>query len=133
DDFVATEGDRQQLRSLLVPKAGLYARLSEMHECGRLGGLCPESARIQSRVSRDFYHRNTGDEHTLLTIRNIESLRASEVTGRERFAGMLSELHAPELLVLALLYHAVGKWRDEEHAAESVVMAQPMMERLQLA
>ena len=133
DDFVATEGDRQQLRSLLVPKAGLYARLSEMHDCGLLGRLFPEFAQIQSRVIRDFYHRYTVDEHTLLTIRNIESLRASEVTGRERFAGMLSELHAPELLVLALLYHDVGKWRDEEHAAESVVMAQPMMERLQLA
>ena len=132
DDFVATEGDRQQLRSLLVPRVGLYARLSEMHDCGLLGRLFPEFARIQSRVIRDFYHRYTVDEHTLLTIRNIESLRAADVTGRERFAGMLGEVHAPELLVLALLYHDVGKWRGEDHAAESVVMAQPMMERLQL-
>ncbi|HUR34046.1 MAG TPA: hypothetical protein VM032_09655 [Vicinamibacterales bacterium] len=132
DDFVATEGDRQQLRALLVPRVGLYARLSEMHDCGLLGRLFPEFAQIQSRVIRDFYHRYTVDEHTLLTIRNIESLRAAEVTGRERFATMLSEVHAPELLILALLYHDVGKWRDEEHAAESVVMAQPMMDRLQL-
>ena len=79
DDFVATEGDRQQLRSLLVPKAGLYARLSEMHDCGLLGRMFPEFAPIQWRVVRDFYHRYTVDEHTLLTIRNLESLRASEV------------------------------------------------------
>jgi [protein-PII] uridylyltransferase len=132
DDFVATEGDRRQLLALLVPRPGLYARLSEMHDCGLLGCIFPEFARIQSRVIRDFYHRFTVDEHTLLTIRNIEGLCGADVQGRERFATMLTEVHAPELLVLALLYHDVGKWRDEEHAAESVVMAQPMMERLQL-
>ncbi len=52
-----------------------------MHDCGLLGRLFPEFAQIHSRVIRDFYHRYTVDEHTLLTIRNIESLRASEVTG----------------------------------------------------
>jgi [protein-PII] uridylyltransferase len=45
---------------------------------------------------------------------------------------MLTELHAPELLTLALLYHDVGKWRDAEHASESVRLAQPMLERLQM-
>jgi [protein-PII] uridylyltransferase len=132
DDFVGTEGDRQQLLALLTPRPGLYARLSEMHDTGLLGCIFPEFARIQSRVIRDFYHRFTVDEHTLLTIRNIEGLCGADVQGRERFATMLTEVHTPELLVLALLYHDVGKWRDEEHAAESVRMAQPMMERLQL-
>ena len=133
DDFLGTEGDRQQLRALLTPRPGLYDRLSEMHDCGLLACLFPEFGKIQSRVIRDFYHRFTVDEHTLLTIRNIEGLRNAEVGGRERFAAMLTEVHAPELLVLALLYHDVGKWREEDHAAESVVLAQPMMERLQLA
>ncbi len=45
---------------------------------------------------------------------------------------MLNEVHAPELLTLALLYHDVGKWRDDDHATESVGLAQPMLARLQL-
>jgi [protein-PII] uridylyltransferase len=132
DDFVATEGDRQELRRLFTPRAGLYARLSEMHDCCLLGCVFPEFARIQSRVIRDFYHRYTVDEHTLIAIRNIETLTGDVPPARERFAAMLSEVHAPDLVVLALLYHDVGKWRDDDHAAESVVMAAPMLERLQL-
>jgi UTP:GlnB (protein PII) uridylyltransferase len=34
--------------------------------------------------------------------------------------------------VLALLFHDVGKWRDDDHAEESVRMALEMMRRLQL-
>ena len=132
EDFVTTEGDRLQLRNLFVPRPGLYARLSEMHDCGLLGTIFPEFEKVHSRVIRDFYHRFTVDEHTLLTIRNVEALRTPETCSRERYASLLSEIHAPELLTLALLYHDVGKWRDEDHAVESVLLAEPMLERLQV-
>jgi len=49
-----------------------------------------------------------------------------------RFASLLVDLPSPELLVLALLYHDVGKWRDDEHTMESVRMAQHMLARLDL-
>jgi [protein-PII] uridylyltransferase len=132
EDFVATEGDRQQLRALFDPRPGLYDRLSEMHDCGLLTCIFPEFDLVHSRVIRDFYHRYTVDEHSLLAIRQIEQLRAGASDARERFSTMQAELHAPELLTLALLYHDVGKWRDAEHVSESVRLAQPMLERLQL-
>ncbi len=133
EDFVGTEGDRQQVRSLFLPRPGLYDRLSEMHDCGLLSCIFPEFGLIHFRMVRDFYHRYTVDEHSLLAIRNIELLRQPPSTpGRERFTTMLSEVHAPELLSLALLYHDIGKWQDAEHAAESVRLAQPMLDRLQL-
>jgi [protein-PII] uridylyltransferase len=132
DDFVATEGDRQQLLKLLSPQRGLYARLSEMHECGLLGCVFPEFQKVHCRVIRDFYHKYTVDEHTLLAIRTLETLRRPSTQGRRRFSALLEEVHAPELLTLALLYHDVGKWRDEEHVAESVRLAQPMFDRLQM-
>ena len=95
-----------------------------MHDCGLLGRMLPEFQAITCRVVRDFYHKYTVDEHTLLTIRNLERLRrragAASASGSRRCC---SELDAPELLVLALLLHDVGKWRDEDHAAESVRMA----------
>ena len=133
DDFTATEGERRQIRGLMRPRNGLYARLSEMHDCGLLERIFPEFARIHSRVIRDFYHKYTVDEHTLLTIRGLETLSRPTTPSRERFTVILQEVHAPELLTLALLYHDVGKWREHDHAAESVVMAQAMMDRLQLA
>jgi [protein-PII] uridylyltransferase len=132
EDFIPTKAHRDALLRFLKPRPGLYARLSEMHDNGLLGQLFPEFKAIASRVVRDFYHKYTVDEHTLLTIRNLERLIEPDA-GRERFGRVLAEVDTPELLVLALLYHDVGKWRDEDHAVESARMARQMFERLDLA
>ncbi len=47
-------------------------------------------------------------------------------------AALRGGLESPELLVLALLFHDVGKWRDEEHEIESTRMARIMFDRLEL-
>jgi [protein-PII] uridylyltransferase len=130
---VATPVQRQAIRDLLRPRPGLYARLSEMHDCGLLGRVFPEFDRIHCRVIRDFYHKYTVDEHTLLTLRNLESLLTPATPARARFAGLLHEIHAPDLLSLALLFHDVGKWTEDNHAVESTRMAQTMLDRLELA
>ena len=45
---------------------------------------------------------------------------------------MIASVSQPELLVLALLLHDVGKWRDDDHALESERMARDVVDRLQL-
>ena len=132
EDFLPSAERRAALLRLLEPKRGLYARLSEMHDCGLLGRIFPEFQAISSRVVRDFYHKYTVDEHTLLTIRNLERLVSPPTPGRARFASLLVDLPSPELLVLALLYHDVGKWRDDDHVVECERMARRMFERLDL-
>jgi [protein-PII] uridylyltransferase len=131
EEFLPTSEHRAALLRFLKPRPGLYARLSEMHDSGLLGQIFPEFKAISCRVVRDFYHKYTVDEHTLLTIRNLERL-SDAAPGRERFSRLLAELSDPELLVLALLYHDVGKWRDEDHAAESARMAEQMFDRMSL-
>jgi [protein-PII] uridylyltransferase len=132
DYFMATEEARLRLRAMLYPRPGLSARLADMLECGLLGTIFPEFEKIHCRVIRDFYHKYTVDEHTLLTIRNLESLWRPASASRARFASILNEVRSPELLTLALLYHDVGKWRDDDHAVESLRLAEPMLARLQL-
>ncbi len=132
DDFVATAGERHQLRQVLRPHRGLYGRLSEMHDCGLLTRIFPEFAKVHCRVVRDFYHKYTVDEHTLLAIRNVESLLDPPTASRKRFGSILQEVRAPELLTLALLFHDVGKWRESDHAQESLRLAQSMLDRLEL-
>ena len=56
----------------------------------------------------------------------------NQPAGDARFSRLLGELHAPELLVLSLLYHDVGKWTDDDHTIESSRMAHAMLERLDL-
>lgn len=130
EDFFGEASDREAFVRLLVPRPGLYARLSEMHDCGLLGRLVPEFQAIACRVVRDFYHKYTVDEHTLLTIRALERLSASDEARHHRFRNLLDGLESPSVLVLALLLHDVGKWCDDEHAPESVRMADAALTRL---
>jgi [protein-PII] uridylyltransferase len=132
DDFFPDQAARAALLNLLKPRGGLYARLSEMHDCGLLGRVFPEFQAISWRVVRDFYHKYTVDEHTLLTIRNLERLATTTDPYRQRLRNVLNELPEPELLVLSLLLHDVGKWRDDDHATESVRMARDVLDRLHL-
>ena len=132
EEFIPEPRDRAALLKFMKPRPGLYARLSQMHDCGLLGRLFPEFEAVSWRVVRDFYHKYTVDEHTLLTIRNLERLMSTRQPNRERFRIVAASLPSPELLVLALLLHDVGKWRDDEHALESVRMAAEALDRLQL-
>ena len=74
DDFFLRPPIAPRGSHFLKPRAGLYARLSQMHDSGVLGRLLPEFAAITYRVVRDFYHKYTVDEHTLLAIRTLERL-----------------------------------------------------------
>jgi len=132
DDFFPEADDRVALLRLLTPRAGLYERLSEMHDCGLLGRVFPEFQAISWRVVRDFYHKYTVDEHTLLTIRNLERISTTTAPERVRYRNVLTAVAEPELVVLALLLHDVGKWRDDDHAVESERMAVDVLGRLQL-
>ena len=125
--FLPTPEHQRRLLQFMRPRAGLSARLSEMRDCGLLGAIFPELNEIACRVTRDFYHKYTVDEHTLLTVRNAERLLSNP-----RFAPILREVHEPELLVLSLLYHDVGKAREGDHSIVGAEMASAMSRRLGL-
>ena len=132
EQFFPGTSERDQFLHFLEPKPGLYQRLSEMHENGLLGRMFPEFRAIYCRVIRDFYHKYTVDEHTLLTIRHLSELGDPNTTTRRRFACVLAELPQPELIVLALLFHDVGKWTNRNHAEESVRMVGGPLRRVRV-
>jgi [protein-PII] uridylyltransferase len=132
-DFVPEPRHRAAVLRLLKPRPGLYAALSQMHDCGMLGALFPEFQAVSWRVVRDFYHKYTVDEHTLLAIRNFERLANTEEPNRVRLKRVAEGIQSPELLVLSLLLHDVGKWRDDEHASESERMAVAVLDLLEVS
>jgi [protein-PII] uridylyltransferase len=112
---------------LSLPYADLA--LHEMHATGVLQAIFPEFIHLDSLVVRDFYHRYTVDEHTLVAIGSLCALKRQKGIG---FAGLIAETPPLPVLYLALLFHDVGKGTGEDHTAASVRMAGEMFERIAL-
>jgi [protein-PII] uridylyltransferase len=121
-----------QLHEILIaPHAALAVR--SMHETGMLLAVLPEWREIDSLVVRDFYHRYTVDEHTLITLEAIEELRASTDPMRRRFQDLLAEIEDPAVLSIALMFHDAGKSEGlEGHSERSVRLAERAFERIEM-
>ena len=114
---------RELIQAILTPHPKLYAILSEMYELGVLELLFPEFGAIKALVIRDFYHRYTVDEHTLLAVKEICDLLPESEAVDHRFRELLMETYAASILTLALLLHDVGKSREGPHVDASSRMA----------
>jgi [protein-PII] uridylyltransferase len=111
-------------RILALPHAPLAVR--SMHETGVLAAIFPEMERIECLVVRDFYHRYTVDEHTLVTMQNLGKLPGG-------YAELLAEVKQPSVVMFALLFHDVGKGVPGEGPVDaSVRLARDAMARVQM-
>ncbi|HLQ76143.1 MAG TPA: HD domain-containing protein, partial [Terriglobia bacterium] len=115
---------------MMKDRNGIYDTLLAMHEVGLLGKIFPDFEEIRCRVIRDFFHMYTVDEHSLIAIRHVEKLPA-----RHRFSVVLQELEHPELLLLSLLFHDIGKAHKHDprnHVHPSTVAVKVILEKLEL-
>jgi [protein-PII] uridylyltransferase len=105
--------------------------LRAMHSLRLLTALLPEIKPIDSLVVRDFYHRFTVDEHSILAIENLHRLNESQSEWERRYAELLRELEDPQLLYLALLLHDTGKGvPGANHVEASIEIAGRCLDRL---
>jgi [protein-PII] uridylyltransferase len=111
------------------PHAGLA--LHEMQEAGILAAAIPEWQSIDSLVVRDFYHRYTVDEHTLVAVEVIDSLATGEGGTPKRLQELLREVEDVAILRFALLLHDIGKGtKPGDHVTGSVETAAAIASRI---
>ncbi len=104
------------------------AALRTLHECRILEAIFPELREIEALVVRDFYHRYTVDEHTMVAITAVLNLRGMK---GDPFAELSAETEDLDLLAIALLFHDVGKGTpDVGHVDASVRVAGPALRRV---
>ncbi len=129
-DWFSTRPVWPALREILsLPYAAEAVR--GMHDTCVLRAVFPEVAQIENLVIRDFYHRYTVDEHTLVTLQVLAGLRGNREPAVKRYTDLLAELEDPALLLCALLFHDVGKGSgDGAHAELSARAAEPALERI---
>ncbi len=116
---------------LSLPHASMALRV--LQNTGLMQVLFPEWEGVTSLVVRDFYHRYTVDEHTLVCIEQLAALRTAQDPVVRRFSGLLTEIDNPALLLFALLYHDVGKGAFTGHHSDvSAEYALTAMQRMQV-
>ena len=122
-EFHTQPGDLQwpAVAALLrLPRAA--SALRQMNATGILNKILPEWKEIECLVVRDFYHRYTVDEHTIVALEMIEPAHDA------RLATLFEETGRIELLRLALIFHDIGKG-DGDHVRQSAEIARAVMLR----
>jgi [protein-PII] uridylyltransferase len=120
------------LQTILRQKHAAMA-LRGMHQSGVLEAIFPEFRLIDCLVIRDFYHRYTVDEHTLVAMEKLLALAGNQDATRANFAEIFTETDNIERILLALIFHDIGKGAPTtDHAAESTRLARRAFDRIQL-
>ncbi len=101
--------------------------LSVMNELGVLGVFMPEFAELNGFLQHGVYHCYTTDEHTLMTIKNLEKLENNSSTLGKIYHKQTDK----QILLLALLFHDIAKPIDiAGHEIIGAEMASSIMNRL---
>ena len=110
------------LQLLRGPQA--VATLERMARLGVLGRWIPAFQRVSGRMQFDLFHVFTVDQHTLAVLRNLASFSSGEADPRFAIAHLVwPSLRKPELLLLAGLFHDIGKGRGGDHSELGAVDA----------
>jgi len=122
----------KQFKTILtLPHAPLALRI--LQDTAYMQLLFPEWESIVSLVVRDFYHRYTVDEHTLVALERIAALREAAEGPLTSFSHLLAEIDNPGVLLFSLLYHDVGKGAmSGDHSRISAEWAASAMTRMQM-
>ena len=105
--------------------------LREMQETGLLPAAIPHWHSVECLVVRDFYHRYTVDEHSIVAVEVIDQLAQKSNTMPVRMRSLLQEDDQIPVLRLALLLHDVGKGTlPGDHVKGSLDVSDAVFEHL---
>ena len=103
--------------------------LERMARSGVLGRWIPAFQRVSGRMQFDLFHVFTVDQHTLAVLRNLDQFASGEADPRFSIAHHVwPSLRKPELLLLAGLFHDIGKGRGGDHSELGAVDARAFCE-----
>lgn len=106
--------------------------LRQASETGLLGRYIPEFADIEGVVRYEAFHSYPVDEHTLRAIEAIAAIPEAKGPVDRLLQRTLEHLRDPHILVIAILFHDLGKAGGEEHVEEGVRLARQIGARMGL-
>ncbi len=114
--------------------SGVAQCLRDMHHLAFLNKYIPEFKRIYCQVQHDAYHVYTVDIHSIFAVEQIEKLWIGEYQEEKPLlTNVAADIGKPELIVLAVLFHDIGKGEGKDHSNKGADMIPKIARRLNLS
>jgi [protein-PII] uridylyltransferase len=123
---------RRVFFSVLRAGGRVATTLRRMHDTGVLGAYLPEFGALTCLVQYEHFHRYTVDQHSLLAVEALEGLRFGQERDGDELAQIVAQLERPELLMMGILLHDIGKAQGPGHADKGVPLIRAVTRRLNL-
>jgi [protein-PII] uridylyltransferase len=123
----------ESFMAILRNAKGVGQTLRKMHYLKFLSAFIPEFRRIYCKVQFDLYHIYTVDIHSLFAVEEIEKIWAGEYAeAHPLLTEVAGNIEKPELLLLAVLFHDIGKGSGKDHSQRGAEMVPTIARRLRL-
>jgi [protein-PII] uridylyltransferase len=122
--FRRNPANHRRFIALLSQPKGITLAMRLMHRLGILGRYIPLFGRITGQMQHDQFHIYPVDEHVLMVLRNLRRLAVPEYAHEFPLAHrLMNEFDRQQVLLLAALFHDIGKGRGGDHSSLGAVDA----------
>ena len=134
DKFRRSREVNQSFLTILRTEKGVTATLRLMHHLEFLNEYIPEFENIYCKVQHDLYHIYTVDIHTLFAVEQAEQILTGELAETLPLpCEVAKQIGKRELLLLAVLFHDIGKGEGGGHAEKGAAMIPTIARRMGLS
>ena len=133
DGFRRNREVSEMFLEIMRGPSGIAQSLRDMHHLAFLNQYIPEFKRIYCKVQHDAYHVYTVDIHSIFAVEEIEKLLSGVYQEtRPLLSKVAADIGKPELVVLAVLFHDIGKGEGKDHSNKGAAMMPKIARRLNL-
>ncbi|MGK2906066.1 MAG: [protein-PII] uridylyltransferase [Desulfuromonadales bacterium] len=133
DGFRRNRDVSEMFLDIMRGPTGIAQSLRDMHHLAFLNQYIPEFKRIYCKVQHDAYHVYTVDIHSIFAVEEIEKLLSGVYQEtRPLLTKVAADIGKPELVVLAVLFHDIGKGEGKDHSNKGADMMPTIARRLNL-
>ncbi|EKF9060286.1 bifunctional uridylyltransferase/uridylyl-removing protein GlnD [Vibrio cholerae] len=108
---------REKFIELVRHPNALHKAFSQMHKLGVLAAYLPQWNQIVGQMQFDLFHVYTVDEHSIRLLKHIHLF--SDANNHDRHpicCEIYPKIQKKELLILAAIFHDIGKGRGGDHS-----------------
>ncbi|WP_337164645.1 bifunctional uridylyltransferase/uridylyl-removing protein GlnD [Vibrio fluvialis] len=108
---------REKFMELVRHPNALHKAFSQMHKLGVLAAYLPQWSQIVGQMQFDLFHVYTVDEHSIRLLKHIHVF--SDMKNHEKHpicCEVYPKIQKKELLILAAIFHDIGKGRGGDHS-----------------